>query len=194
MRFNKFILQIIIRSILIATTALIMMFFATNMEWIFTFIFIVLLFIFQIFLLIKYITKINRDVANFLIHLREQNTSLNISEKFIDPVFGNLSKEMHLINEEFKKIENEKIRKQNFINVLLDRVGTGILVINSNNEIKLVNKSLRKIIGIEDDSKKEFKIKAEILIQECENLQIGEQRIFNIYVNNLTRRILATFT
>jgi len=194
MIFNKFILNIIIRSILIAATALIMMFFATKTEWVFTFSFTGLLFVLQIFLLIRYVSKINRDAANFLIHLREQNTSLNISEKYLDPIFGNLSKEMHLMNEEFKKIENEKIRKQNFINILLDRVGTGILVIDSNNDIKLFNKAMLKIIDVDNETLKEISSKSLRLIEDCKNLKIGEQSINNIQVNNLTRRILTTFT
>lgn len=111
MGFNRYILVIIVRSILLAVTALIMVFFALNLNWVFTFIFFCLLFILQIIFLIRYVSKVNRDLANFLVHLKEQNTSINFSSNSLDKTFGGLTKEFEKINTEFKNIENEKIKK-----------------------------------------------------------------------------------
>ncbi len=194
MGFNKYLLNIIVRSILIAITALLMMLFAVKLKWFFTFIFLCLLFIFQIFLLIRYVSKINRDLANFLIHLKEQNTSLNLSGNHIDSIFGNLSSELNRINEEFKKIENEKIRKQNFLDILLNRVGTGILVISELNKVILHNNALENILGIEDNSSENLKIQLKKVLNDYSKLNPGEQNITNIRINNITRRVLITLS
>lgn len=195
MGFNRYILVIIIRSILLAATALIMVFFALNLNWVFTFVFFCLLFILQIIFLIRYVSKVNRDLANFLVHLKEQNTSINFSSNSIDKIFGGLTKEFEKINTEFKNIENEKIKKENLLNLMLDRVGTGIVMINSKNEIKLHNKAILKILGIEGYiSKSELNNKVLDLINKNDELKVGDQNIVNIHVNNITRRLLIALS
>lgn len=194
MGFNKYLLNIIIRSLIIAITALLMMLFVVKLDWFFTFIFLCLLFVFQIFLLVRYASKINRDLANFLIHLKEQNTSLNLSNNHIDSIFGNLSSELNRINEEFKKIENEKIRKQNFLNILLNRVGTGILVIDEQDKIKLHNKAFENLLGIESYESENLKIQSKKILNDYGRLSPGEQNIINIRINNITRRVLITLS
>ncbi|NOQ25541.1 MAG: hypothetical protein GQ564_09300 [Bacteroidales bacterium] len=195
MGFNRYILVIIIRSILLAATALIMVFFAINLNWVFTFVFFCLLFILQIIFLIRYVSKVNRDLANFLIHLKEQNTSINFSSNKLDKIFGGLTKEFEKINTEFKNIENEKIKKEYLLNLMLDRVGTGIVMINSKNEIKLHNKAILKILGIEGYiSKSELNNKVLDLINKNDELKVGDQNIVNIHVNNITRRLLIALS
>ncbi len=194
MGFNKYLLNIIIRSLLIAITALLMMLFVVKLDWFFTFIFLCLLFIFQIFLMVRYASKVNRDLANFLIHLKEQNTSLNLSNNHIDSIFGNLSSELNRINEEFKKIENEKIRKQNFLNILLNRVGTGILVIDEQDKIRLHNKAFENLLGIESYESENLKIQSKKILNDYGRLSPGEQNIINIRINNITRRVLITLS
>ncbi len=194
MGFNKYLLNIIIRSLLIAITALLMMLFVIKLDWFFTFIFLCLLFVLQVFLMVRYASKVNRDLANFLIHLKEQNTSLNLSDNHIDSIFGNLSSELSRINEEFKKIENEKIRKQNFLNILLNRVGTGILVIDEQNKIRLHNKAFESLLGIETYSSENLKIQSKKILNDYSRLNPGEQNIINIRINNITRRVLITLS
>ena len=194
MGFNKYLLNIIIRSLLIATTALLMMLFAVKLDWFFTFIFLCLLFVFQVFLMVRYASKVNRDLANFLIHLKEQNTSLNLSNNHIDSIFGNLSSELNRINEEFKKIENEKIRKQNFLNILLNRVGTGILVIDEQDKVRLYNKAFENLLGIESYASENLKIQSKKILNDYGRLSPGEQNIINIRINNITRRVLITLS
>ena len=195
MGFNRYVLNIIIRSIFLAITALVIAFFAINIDWIFTLIFLCLIFILQIYLLIKYATKINRDLANFLIHIKEQDTSLTFSRNTLDKTFNGLTKEFENINTEFKKIKDEKIKKQNLLNILLDRVGTGILVINSSNEIKLFNRAINNILGVED-LLGNAKLKEELysIFNKFDLPQAGEQKIVTIHVNNITRRILIALS
>ncbi len=195
MGFNRFIVHIIIRSVLLAATALLMAFFAVKPEWLFTFIFITLLFFLQVALFIRYTGKINRDLSNFLIHLKEQNTSLHLKSKNLDNLFGGLTSELDKINEEFKKIENEKIKKQNLLNILLDRIGTGILVVNARNEIKIYNQAIKKLLALEQNiHPNHLKKQAFDLINNCRPLQAGDQQIVNVHIHNITRRILVALS
>lgn len=194
MGFNKFILNIIVRSILIALNALAIAFTYNLPEWIFTFLFVCVLFILQIYLIIKYLSKINKDLANFLIHIKEQNSTLKFPEHFISKTFGNLTSELEKINVEIREINKDKIKKQNLLNQLLNQVGTGILVIDSSNKTKLYNKALIQLFDLSDFDKNQLNEKILSFTQDFEKLQAGNQSIETIQINNITRRILIALS
>lgn len=195
MGFNKFTLNIILRSVLLAINSLLIAFLAANSEWVFTFIFLCLLFIFQVYMLIRYSTKINRDLANFLIHIKEQNTTLAFSKNNLDKTFSGLTKQFENINNRLSEIKDQEIKRQNFLNLILNRVGTGILVINNNQEIVLHNMALLNLFEIyENTNSKLILERINSSINEFANLQPGEQKITTIHVSNLTRRILISYS
>ena len=141
MGFNRFILNIIIRVLLIVANAFLIAFLFKSEAWFFSFLFAIVCLVMQTVLLILYLGKVNTDLANFLIHLKEQNTTMTSKQNAIDRLFGGLSEEFCKINDEVKKVNSEKIKKQNILNQLLSQVGTGIVIINYDNKIKLYNKA-----------------------------------------------------
>ncbi|MBI9052734.1 MAG: hypothetical protein JEY96_02890 [Bacteroidales bacterium] len=194
MNFNNFNLNIIFRSLILALTALGIAFLFNNRDWIFTLVFLGILFTIQIYLLIRYVGKINTDLANFLIHIKEQDTTLAFSKSVVDKSFKGLSKEFEKINTEIKTINNDKIKKQNLLNQLMNQVGTGIIVFDSNNKIKLSNKAIHNILGTSATDCNNLREKVSSVFENLNRLNIGEQSIETIQINNLTRRILISLS
>jgi len=194
MGFNRFIINVITRSLLLALTALGIAFLFKHSEWLFTLIFLCLLFIFQIYFLIRYATKINRDLANFLVHIKEQDTTLAFSKTTIDKTFKGLSKEFEKINLEFKKVNDDKIKKQHLLNQLINQVGTGIIILNEQNEIILQNRSIKDILSVTESNNTALIDKLFSVFENLNSLNIGEQKIETIQINNLTRRILISLS
>lgn len=194
MGFNRFVLNIIIRSILLALNALAFSFISINYQWFFTFAFICIVFFIQVFLLIRYLTKINRDLAHFLVHIKEQDTTLAFSKHTIDKVFSGLSKEFEKIKDEIKKINADKIKKQNLLNQLLNQVGTGIWVVDNFNKTKLYNKALLNLFDFSDSDINLLNEKILSFTQGFDKLKAGDQSIETIKVNNITRRVLIALS
>jgi len=189
MGFNRFTLNIILRSLGIALNALAISFISLNYQWFFTFVFFCVIFVFQIILLIRYVTKINRDLAQFLVHIKEQDTTLAFSKHTVDKVFSGLSKEFNKINNEIKKIKADKIKKQNLLNQLINQVGTSIIILDNENNVKLHNKAILSLLGT---SESELTDKLFSTFKNLKSLAVGNQIIETIQINNLTRRILIT--
>lgn len=194
MGFNRFVLNIIIRSILLALNALAFSLISINYQWFFTFAFICIVFFIQVFLLIRYLTKINRDLAHFLVHIKEQDTTLAFSKHTIDKVFSGLSKEFEKIKDEIKKINADKIKKQNLLNQLLNQVGTGIWVVDNFNKTKLYNKALLNLFDFSDSDINLLNEKILSFTQGFDKLKAGDQSIETIKVNNITRRVLIALS
>lgn len=191
MGFNKFVFNIVIRSILLAINALAISFISLNYQWFFTFTFICIVFVIQVVLLIRYVTKVNRDLAHFLVHVKEQDTTLAFSKHTVDKVFSGLSKEFNKINHEIKKINADKIKKQNLLNQLINQVGTSIIILDEENNITLHNKAIFRLLGA---SESELTDKLFSTFKNLNSLAVGDQIIETIQINNLTRRILITRT
>lgn len=191
MGFNRFVFQIIIRTILIAVNAIIIALLMAKPDWFFTFIFSCFFFIIQVVLFIRYTTKVNRELANFLIHIKEQDTTLAFSSFELDKSFKGLSNQFERINKQLQKLKAEQIQKQSLLNLLLDRVGTAIIVINSQSEVKLYNKSLLTIFDIELNSTTKWETICSF-VKNINELNPGEQKVETIHVNNLVRKILVS--
>lgn len=194
MDFNKFVLNIIIRSIAIAINALALAIISIRSEWLFTFIFFCLVFILQIIFLIKYVTRVNRNLAQFLVHIKEQDSTLAFSKNTIDKTFGNVSHEFDKINQEIKKINADKIKKQNLLNLVLNQVGTGILLTDKNNRIQIANKSLKNLFDLTSFNQEALQKEIIPLFKNFSTLKPGEQSIEILQINNLTRRILVSLS
>jgi len=106
MGFNRFTLNIIVRSLLITGNAILIAILLQNQNWIFTFIFFCFVLILQVYLFIRYTGRVNRDLANFLIHLREQDTTMEFTSNSLDKTFKGLSGEFKRINKEFQKVKS----------------------------------------------------------------------------------------
>ncbi|OFX20121.1 MAG: hypothetical protein A2041_02430 [Bacteroidetes bacterium GWA2_31_9b] len=193
MGFNRFILNIIVRCLLIALNAIMAALLFANPEWVFTFMFLCGFFVLQVYLLIRYSSKINRDLANFLIHIKEQDTTMKFTSDSLDKTFKGLSREFQKINNEFQKVKSEQIQKQHLLNLLLDRVGTGILIVNNRSKIEILNKAVYKIFDIELENKNIWHF-IESYVPEIKNLKAGEQKIETIHLNNISRKILISLS
>jgi len=193
MGFNRFTLNIIVRSLLITGNAILIAILLQNQNWIFTFIFFCFVLILQVYLFIRYTGRVNRDLASFLIHLREQDTTMEFTSNSLDKTFKGLSGEFKRINKEFQKVKSAQIQKQHLLNLLLDRVGTGILIVNKNSEIELLNKAVVNIFDIEPENTNIWQI-IESYITEINNLKAGDQKIETIHVNNFNRKILISLS
>ncbi|MCB2196392.1 MAG: GHKL domain-containing protein [Bacteroidetes bacterium] len=194
MGFNRYVLNIVIRSVLLAATALLMAFLAFKPDWFFTFLFIGILFILQIVLLTRYASKVNRFLSNFLIHLKEENTSLNLTNNSIDQLFGGLTNELKNINEEFKRIESEITKEQNLLQLVLNQVGTGILLIDNENRIRIANKALHSIFGLSNINSAVLQKEILPAFKNIGTIRPGEQSIEILRINNLTRKILVSLS
>jgi nitrogen fixation/metabolism regulation signal transduction histidine kinase len=193
MGFNRFALNIVIRSLLITGNAILIALLLQNRNWIFTFIFFCFVLIIQVYLFIRYTGRVNRDLANFLIHIKEQDTTMKFASNSLDKTFKGLSREFQRINKEFQKVKSEQIQKQHLLNLLLDRVGTGILIVNNNFETELLNKAFIRIFDIDSEYKNIWQ-KIEFYLPDIKKLRAGEQKIETIHVNKLNRKILISLS
>jgi len=146
---NKFNINIIIRVILIATTCFGFIWFLSETNRIVTALVFFLLLVIEIISLIRFLNRINRDLANFLYYIQENDTTLAYTKKRVEKNFGDFVLDLDKIVKKLHQAGIEKAQQQHFINAIVEQVNVGLIAFNGDGRIELVNNAASKLFGID---------------------------------------------
>jgi len=145
---KKFYIQIIIRIILILVNCLSIIPFIVKEEKLFTILGLGFLLFLQIYLLLLYINKFNRDIADFFAALKTNDASF----AFHDKVFSNIDKEFqdnieHVRNQLFNITERKEIQ-QSYFKTVIENTQTAIITVGKNGRIDIINHRALELLNI----------------------------------------------
>ncbi len=134
---------------LILTNCLIVSYTIVEKSYLYTNIFLILLIILQIILLIRYLNQSNKFLENFLIYLKDQNTTLDISGSLKNSPFNELSDYFNDIN---TLIQDAKIEKENhfqFLQYIFEHVNVGLIAYDHNLKVIMANNAVKNLLNID---------------------------------------------
>jgi nitrogen fixation/metabolism regulation signal transduction histidine kinase len=149
MGFNKYSLLIIIKVILIFLTLLGAVYFLPKPNRAVTAIFFMLLAISQVIFLIRFFNSVNRDLARFLIELKEQDTTTLYFPENLEKNFKNLKYSFQEISNEIKKSRIEKLSQDQYLNYIIENINEGLISFDEDGKIKIINKSAKHLLQID---------------------------------------------
>ncbi len=152
MKANNFNTNIIIRVILIALTCFGLVWFISETNRIITVLIFFLLLVIEIISLIRLLNRINRDLANFLYYIQENDTTLAYTKKRVEKNFGDFVLDLDKIVKKLHQAGVEKAQQQHFINAIVEQVNVGLIAFNGDGKVELVNNAASKLFGIDSKS------------------------------------------
>lgn len=150
MKYNKFYISIFSRIILIVLTSFLFVYLIEREDYLLTTIFVVFLVLVQIIFLIKYVNRTNRELAEFLIHLQQGDTSVIFSKENIEKTFKGLRASFEKINVDLKQIRSEKEKKEHYLKYVINNINTGLLAFDESGNIEFINKQAKKLLNKEN--------------------------------------------
>lgn len=145
---KRFYINCIIRVLLLSATICLLAFLFFQTDFIAAGIFICLLAAYQIFALIRYVTKTNRD----LIRLLDSIKYSDFSQSFTNNLKGSGFEELHAaftgVIKEFQSAKIEKEEHFRFLQTIVDHVGIGLMAFNPEGEVELINNAAKKLLKI----------------------------------------------
>ena len=145
---KRFDINCIIRVLLLSGTIglLAYLFFKTN--FIAAGIFTCLMAVYQIFALIRYVSKTNRDLTRLLQSIKYSD----FSQSFTNNLKGSDFEELHAafteVIKEFQRAKLEKEEHLRFLQTIVDHVGIGLIAFNPAGEVELLNNAAKKLLKI----------------------------------------------
>ncbi|MBT33549.1 MAG: hypothetical protein CMO01_28120, partial [Thalassobius sp.] len=147
-------------------------------SWYFTPLFISILIVINVWNLFYYLNKSHRELKDFLESIRQRDFTHNYKSY----KGGNLKKELNhafdAVIQEFKKISIEKELQYQYLQTINEQTGAGIICINSNGDVKLINPTAKKLLN-----KPNIRTFAEVesvfsqLFEFANNAESGEKKL-----------------
>lgn len=154
MNTNNFFINILVRIILLFFTLFTLAWVLQNTNRIFTPITIIIISLIEFYNLLYYINKTNRNLAKFLVYLKENDTSLAFSQGNIAKTFKELNTSFDEINKKIQKTKLDNEYQNILTKHIVNQIPVGILVFSENNEIIILNNNAKQILNIEKGCKK----------------------------------------
>ncbi len=106
------------------------------------------LWVFEIFLLIYYVNKTNRDLLLFLQSFEFQDDTLTFNKSKKLP-FKPLYNEFNRIIENFRNIKLEKEMEQQYFQYSIKHVDTGLISVDEQGNVELFNEAAKRLLHLE---------------------------------------------
>ncbi len=102
----------------------------------------------QIISLILYVEKTNRELARFLLALRYHDFSQTFKDEKLGGSFERLRRSFTEIMDSFRKIRMEKEEHYQYLQIIIQHIGIGLLAFQSDGEVELINPAAKKLFKI----------------------------------------------
>jgi nitrogen fixation/metabolism regulation signal transduction histidine kinase len=117
-------------------------------EFIATSIFLGLISAYQIFSLLRYVTRTNRDLNRFLLSIKHSDFSQSYTNQLKGSGFDELNTAFSEVTKEFQQAKIEKEEHFRFLQTIIDHVGIALIAFNPDGEVELINNATKKLLKI----------------------------------------------
>lgn len=146
MLLKKLYLNIILRTIGIVANSLLIAYIVFRYFDLVILINLIVLLLVQVYLFIKSVNKINYDLENFFIAIKNSDTSISFKNKSVDKSFESIYHQFDRINNDLKSLRIEIENRNIFLKSLVEQIEVGIFAFNQNGEVTIYNSSAQKIL------------------------------------------------
>ncbi len=149
MIYNRFLIHTFLRVAFICLNAFLIAYFSGMEKRVFTLIFLSLIILYQIWNLYRYVSRTNRELADFLFYLKHGDTGFSFSTEKVEDVFKDLNKSFNEIINDFQRLKSEKEKKDVFLQTTVEHIGVGIISYTEKAErIQIFNKAAADLLDV----------------------------------------------
>ena len=141
-----------------------------------------------VWMVIYMFNSTNKALTGFLDALRNNDTALQFPQAHHIKSLKNLYESLNNLNRHFQSIKLQYEYNEKYYKALIRHSATGLLVLNADNEIELINKVACQYAGISPDSTNPnlLKIRNPLFYEAICNLRPGEDTTYkHVWGNNL---------
>jgi len=148
MVYKKFRFNCIIRVILLGLFCLGFFFILFKTELYAALLIIGLLIIYQIYSLIHYVEKTNRDLTRFFTSIRYSDFSQTFKDDGLGTSFEALRKAFAEVMNAFRKTRTEKEEHYRYLQTVVQHVGIGLIAFQPNGDVELINTAAKRLLRV----------------------------------------------
>jgi two-component system, NtrC family, nitrogen regulation sensor histidine kinase NtrY len=153
MLIRTFEFRLIIRVLILAATIVLFAFLIFKREFIFAAAAVALLGVYQIYSLISFTAKTNRDLSRFLLSIKYDDISQAFTSEGLGSSFSELKEAFNQVIGKLRETRSDMEVHARYLNTIIQHVGIGLLAYKPDGTVALINnaaKKLFKVAGLND--------------------------------------------
>lgn len=117
-------------------------------DWYVTALCLFLLVLFQLYDLVHFVERTNRDISSFLQAMRHSDFTQRFATEGVNPSYQELYQSFNDISEAFSRVKTEKQAHYHYLQAIVEQVGVGILSFDEEGEVQLVNNVTKSLLRV----------------------------------------------
>ena len=195
MVFSRYSLQITIRVILIVANIFFVFLFNERPDHNFTVLALSLLVVVQSYMFLRYFTRFQRDISDFLDIVKSSDTTTSLLSQDENKKFKSIYKSFHQIGKQIQKIKLEKESSDIFLKHILDKIPAGMLAFDEKHIILTFNEKAKSILKPVSFSKlDDLENKFPKLIRWIKVVPPGTTSVFQLEIENHLSKYLFSIS
>lgn len=146
MVYKRFRLQVVGRVLLLAGTIFLLFQLLYQTSWHATIVIVATLGLYQIFSLLQYVEKTNRDLSRFFDAIKHGDFSQSFTGAGLGSAFDELKAAFSEVFARFQQARAEKEEHYRYLQTVVQHVGIGLISFQQNGEIELMNTAARRLL------------------------------------------------
>jgi two-component system nitrogen regulation sensor histidine kinase NtrY len=148
MHVKTFRFRLIVRVLLLAATLILLASIIPQKEFLFLTLAVALLCVYQIYSLIYFVEKTNRDLSRFLLSIRYDDTSQAFTGEGLGSSFRELKEVFGQVMGKLQETRSEMEVHARYLNTIIQHVGIGLLAYTPDGTVDLMNNAAKKLLNV----------------------------------------------
>jgi nitrogen fixation/metabolism regulation signal transduction histidine kinase len=145
MVYKRFYFVIIIRVVLLTLSIFLFSYLVSVARHEVSSIILGLLIVFQVYSLIYYVNRVNKQLSQFFDSIRHSDFSTSFSDKSLGKSFEKLSRSFNQVIDEFKKNRAEKEEHYNYLQTVVQHINIGIICFGTDGKVDMFNNAAKRL-------------------------------------------------
>ena len=181
MVFKKFRLKILVRVLLLAATIFLFFFLLDLGKHFITPVLVGAVAVYQIFSLIYFIEKTNRDLTSFLESIRFADFSRSFQIEGLGSSFDDLKRAFNAVIADFQKIRSEKEEHYFYLQNIIQHIAISIIAYLKDGNVEMINNTAKKLFQIHSIKNiNSLRSWSEELVDVLMNISPGENALVKV--------------
>jgi len=148
MGFKSFRLNVSVRCLVLACFLLLLFYLLTRTELYATSALVLVVAAYQIYALIHFVEKTNRELTRFLLAIRYGDFTQSFSSRGRGRSFDELNTAFSEVVDHLQKIREEKEEQSLYLQTVIQHVGVGLIAFTPEGSVTLINNAAKRILGV----------------------------------------------
>ncbi len=148
MVYKNFRLHCVIRVILLGATIYLFFYLLLQTALYATIVIVASVIVYQIYALIHFVEKTNRDLTRFLEAIKHTDFSQTFSGTGLGSSFEPLKKVFNEVIEQFRRARSEKEEHFRYLQTVVQHVGIGLIAFTQDGEVGLINTAAKRLLRV----------------------------------------------